>query len=428
MNPSVKATTTSKSHVAFWYDRLFRRRENPDWHVRIGCGGEQRRIPLRTPNRETAASRALKVFESLRANGWDATIAKFPEIWPRKYERITSPTVGEFLLAVEQHGGINPVTFKSYCRKFRRLVAALAKIKGDESRFHRGEGSAKWRAAVDATKLTALTKGAIEAWKKSHVAAKRGNALRLHRAETTAQSILRNSKSLFSARVLRRLKDAGVELEMPDPLPFVGVEIGTAPSHRYTSNIDVEHLAQDANRELAKAEPEQFKIFLLAFGVGLRRGEIDRLTWPQFNWSRNQINVQITAHGGTKTESSIAAVDVDPDIMKLFVKFEDKATGEFVIESTVAPRPDANWHHYRCDCTFKRFTAWLRGKGVDTPNPIHTLRKEFGTLICQKFGIFAASEALRHSDIRLTREHYVDKRGRIHLEVGKMLAGNDQMP
>lgn len=124
-----------------------------------------------------------------------------------------------------------------------------------------------------------------------------------------------------------------------------------------------------------------------------------------------------------KPNPVVGTVDVDPALMKLFRKFEDKATTDFVIESNVTPIGGANWHHYRCNCAFTRFNAWLRDKGVDTPNPTHTLRKEFGTLICQKFGIFAASGALRHSDIRLTREHYVDRRGRIHLEVGKMLTG-----
>ena len=422
MNTTIKATT-SKAHVAFWSDRLFKRRENPDWHVRIGCGGHQERIPLRTPNKEAAATKALKLYESLRANGWDATREKFTDIWAPKYQRIESPAVGEYLAAVEQHGGINPVTFKSYSRKFRRLVSAVAGIKGDESRFYRGAGSEKWRADIDAVKMARLTPAAITKWKDDYVVDKRGNALKQNRAKTTVQSVLRNSMALFSARVLRRLAEAKIDLQLPDPLPFAGVEIGPPPSHRYSSSIDANKLAQDANNDLAKAEPEHFKIFLLAFGVGLRRGEIDRLTWPQFNWSKNQINVVVTEHGAAKTQSSLAPVDVDPAIMRIFKKFKAKATGEFVVESSVQPRPDANWHHYRCECTFKRFLTWLRGKGVNTPNPIHTLRKEFGTLICQQFGIFAASEALRHSDIRLTRNHYVEKRGRIHLEVGKMLKG-----
>jgi integrase len=430
-----------KHDTRYWYDRLFKRGENGDhvpsyeakstdmpgdWFVQLSRHAHQERIRLNTADKKQAAATALELFESLRANGWEATREKFPKIWPPKFQKIDSPTVGEFLTAVEAYGGIQPLTFKSYSRKFRRLVAALMEIKGDASRFHRGEGSANWRKSVDEVKLAELTPADINRWKLDHVAAKRGDALKQHHAQTTAQSILRNSKCLFSPRIRRRLADAKVELQWPSPLPFDGVEIGKPPSHRYTSTIDAAKLARDANKELPKQDPELFKIFLLAFAAGLRRGEIDRLAWAQFNWSKDQINVVITAHGDTKTDSSVAAVDVDPAVMKMFRKFKDKATGEFAIESPVQPRPGANWHHYRCDCAFKRLNAWLRGKGVDAQKPLHTMRKEFGSGICEQFGIFAASEALRHADIRLTRAHYVDRRGRIHLEVGKMLAGKEK--
>lgn len=422
MDRKIKPSPLSKTDVRFWYDRLFKRGDSSDWQVQIGFAGDQERFPLKTPNKEAAAAKAKEIYLSLHAKGWEATRALFKP-WTNQVQRIDSPTVGEFLTAVETFGGINPITFKSYSRKFRRLVAGLHKIEGDASRFHRGEGSAAWRKAVDAVQLAELTAAEINRWKLNFVASKRGDALKQHHAETTAQSILRNSKSLFSPRVLRRLQDARVELKLPSPLPFADVEIGTPPRHRYTSTIDAEKLARDANKELPKQDPELLKIFLLAFAVGLRRGEIDRLTWPQFNWSKDQINIVITAHGDTKTESSVAAVDVDPAIMKLFKKFKASATGEFVIESTVPPRPGANWHHYRCNRTFKRLLAWLRDKGVNTQTPLHTMRKEFGSRICEQFGIFAASEALRHADIRITRAHYVEKRGRIHLEVGKMLKG-----
>jgi integrase len=444
----------SKTDKRFWYDRLFKRADGNDWHVQIGFAGEQERFPLKTPNKEAAAAKARDIYLSLHSDGWEKTRAAFKP-WTNQVQKISSPTVGEFLAAIETHGGIHPITFKSYARKFRRLVAALKEIKGDKHRFDRLANAAdnmetilaakitrmtpedahkfekrmadavKYRLAVDAVKLAELAPAEINRWKLDHVAAKRGDALAQHHAQTTAQSILRNSKCLFSPRVLRRLADAKIELQMPDPLPFAGVEIGKPSSHRYTSTIDAKKLAGDASKELAKKEPELFKIFLLAFGVGLRRGEIDRLTWAQFNWSKDQINVVITAHGDTKTESSIAAVDVDPAVMKIFRRFKEKAASEFVIESTVKPRPGANWHHYRADCAFKRLNAWLHDKGVTAQKPLHTLRKEFGSMICEQFGIFAASEALRHADIRLTRAHYVDRRGRIHLEVGKMLSGKN---
>lgn len=407
--------------VRYWRERLFKR-TGPDWWVQIAFAGRQDKFPLRTPNKEAGAAISLEIYKSLHASGWEETQARFKP-WTNKTKKVESPSVGEFIEAVEKHSGINPITLKTYTRKFRRLVAGVCGIKGDKSRYDRTEGSSEWRLKVDKVKLADLKPSAIREWKANFVSSKRGNTIKQHRAETTAQSVLRNSKSLFAAKILKKISDANLELKLPTPLPLDGVEIGATVNHRYTSRIDAEQLARDAQKELPAEDVELFKIFLLAFGVGLRRGEIDRLTWPQFNWSKDQINVEVTAHGGTKSDSSVAPVDVDPELMKLFRQFKETATDEFVIESSVKPLPGANWHHYRCNCAFMRLNGWLRGKGVDVPNPIHTLRKEFGTLICQKFGIFAASEALRHTDIRLTRAHYVDKRGRIHLELGKMLGG-----
>jgi integrase len=430
MDREIKPTGTSKNRTYYWHDRLFKRgsdgakianNQPGDWWVQISVGGKQSRIPLKTPNKEAAAKLALAVYESLRANGWETTREKFPQIWPRKFERIESPTVGDYLSAVESFAGIKPTTFKSYARKFRRLVSGAMEIEGDMARYNHKAGAVDWRAGIDKTKFSELNAARITKWQLAYVAARRDNPLKAAQAITTTRSILRNTRSLFAADILKKLADAGVDIDLPNPLPFAGLDFGKEESHQYVSTIDAEQLARDASKELSRAEPEQFKIFLLAFGVGMRRGEIDRMIWPQFQWKEAQVNIIRTEYGDIKTAKSKAAVDVDPDIMKLFEKFKAKAKDQFVIESNIAPRPGANWHHYRCDCVFRRLLAWLRGKGVDTHNPIHTLRKEFGTRICKQFGIYAAREALRHSDIRLTVAHYVDKRGRIHLEVGKML-------
>jgi hypothetical protein len=69
---------------------------------------------------------------------------------------------------------------------------------------------------------------------------------------------------------------------------------------------------------------------------------------------------------------------------------------------------------------------WLQDHKVETRNPIHTLRKEFGSLINHKFGIFAASAALRHSSISITREHYVDRKERIALDIGDLVKKADE--
>jgi integrase len=78
-------------------------------------------------------------------------------------------------------------------------------------------------------------------------------------------------------------------------------------------------------------------------------------------------------------------------------------------------------YHYRCERHFDRLIRWLRSKGVTASNPLHTLRKEFGSQIAAQAGIFAASMALRHADIQLTRDYYVDKKRRTVFKVGKLL-------
>jgi integrase len=92
-----------------------------------------------------------------------------------------------------------------------------------------------------------------------------------------------------------------------------------------------------------------------------------------------------------------------------------------VIESPVAPRPAATYSHYRCQRHFDGVSAWLRAEGVNSNKPLHTLRKEFGSQMCAKHGIYAASRALRHADIAITSQHYLDRRRRATVGLGGLL-------
>jgi integrase len=77
---------------------------------------------------------------------------------------------------------------------------------------------------------------------------------------------------------------------------------------------------------------------------------------------------------------------------------------------------------YRCESHFDRLNTWLRGKGVDTQRPLHTLRKEYGSLINKAHGIHATSKALRHADINMTNNFYTDSRARVTPGLGKLFA------
>jgi integrase len=192
---------------------------------------------------------------------------------------------------------------------------------------------------------------------------------------------------------------------------------------KYRSEIDIKKLIAAANKELRGSAPEAYKVFLLAVAVGLRRKEIDLLEWSSFRWKENALRIQPTRYFHPKSENSIADLPVDAEVMELFRKYHGTAKGVFVIKSKRLPLPTKPHQYYRCEPIFSELTAWLRKHGVDQSKPLHTLRKEYGSLLTRTYGIHAASRALRHADLRTTSEHHSDSTARVSPGIGRLLAG-----
>jgi integrase len=188
---------------------------------------------------------------------------------------------------------------------------------------------------------------------------------------------------------------------------------------RYQSNFDLGKVISHAQEELPR---EQFKIFLLAMMAGLRRNEIDKLEWDAFDWERGTILIQATRFFMPKSEDSVGEVEIDAEVMELFRGYKATASGDFVIKSEISPRPEAAYSHYRCQRDFEALNEWLRAHGVEQGRPLHTLRKEYGSQVCAKHGIYAASRALRHADIAITSQHYLDRRESARAGLGKLLS------
>jgi hypothetical protein len=81
----------------------------------------------------------------------------------------------------------------------------------------------------------------------------------------------------------------------------------------------------------------------------------------------------------------------------------------FVVVSNIQARPNTTYGHQRCQRDYAMLYAWLKENGIVERNPLHTLRKEFGTQICRTHGLYVASRALCHSSYAVTEMHYVDK-------------------
>jgi integrase len=410
-----------KTDARHWRTKVFKR-TGPDYHARIAFAHRQERFPLKTPNLDEAAAKARDIYKSLLAAGWEDTLAKF------KPWNANAPgpdgvlTVGEYIEAARALFPGRPNTFLTYERKFRLLVSQIQGIKSTRRKHdYVNGGHVAFRRDVDTLPLSRVTPEAIAGWKTAYVQRHGTNPLKRDRARTSAISTLRNSKALFSAKLLKALKHLAPR--MPSPLPFEGVDIGKPPRVKYKSKVNLPLLCKLANDELREAHPELFKIFLLAVTAGLRRSEIDALLWRQFNWHAKTLILEPHEYGALKTESSNDEVHLGADVAAYFQGAMKEAGTEFVVASAVAVQTGKHWKHYRCAGHFRALTQWLRSKGVDDQKPLHTLRKEFGSLVLARAGLYAASAALRHSNPKVTAAHYSDPKQRFAVDLGDIMEG-----
>jgi integrase len=412
--------TLPKTDVRYWAKRIYKHqregRIDSEWSVRFYRDGRREQFALGTPHKARAAQKALEIYGYLEALGWKATLAKFKRS-AESFQPKSDLTVGEFLAELQAKAELKPGTFADYAGSLRKIVADITGIA--HGRGGSREKRDEWRHRIDGVKLATVTLEKVQKWKLDFVARAGQDPRKTRSAKTSANSFLREAKALFRPELLQRLE--GVIL--PSPLPFEGVKLYPRQSMKYRSSFDVVRIINDAQSELSERDPAAYKIFLLGLATALRRKEIDTLQWSAFRWSTNQIRVEANQWYALKTEDSAGDLDVDPEIMAIFRGFYARAKSDFVIESKVVPRLDVTtWEHYRTTSIIERLIKWLRAKGVNTSNPLHTLRAEAGSQIAATQGIYAASRFLRHSDIAVTAAHYLDKRASVTVGLGRLFA------
>ena len=415
-----------KADVRYWEGKLFHdaytrdgnRICSPDWSVRIQHGGQRDSFPLGTANKTAAAAKARDIYQSLKGAGWEETFRRFkPEAADPE---ILDATVSDLLREAEAIAGIRPKTFADYAKAFRLIVADVFRIEGGVQKYnpHTG-GRERWLAKIGAVKLTDLTPERVQAWKISFLKRAGDDPAKQRAAKISVNSLLRQAKSLLSKKVLRFLK-----LKLPSPLPFDGVDFEPRQSMRFHSTVDPYILFQEARSELENGDTEhreQFKIFLLSLCAGLRRNEIDKLEWEAFDFAKHVVHIRATEFLRPKTVESCGAIDLDPEVAQMFEGMHTRATGRFVVESDRQPLMGATYSTYRCKPTFDGLVQWLQKKGITSAKPIHELRKLYGSMIANDHGIFAASRALRHTDVAITNQHYADKTRKTTVGLGRLL-------
>ncbi len=334
-------------------------------------------------------------------------------------------TIGNYIAATEAVSRVRPRTFGNYCRSLRMIASEIADIEATKSRYS-AKGAKKWRSKIDELHVSELTPARIAAWQKKRLDEFADDPLKQRSAKTTANTHVRQAKSLFGKRVLPLVSE---QIDIQDHIPFSEVELFPQQSLRYQSALDPEVVLAEAVKSL-KEEP--LKILTLALCAGLRAGEIDGLRWSQVNLKNGEIRIEVTETFEAKSEDSLGTVDLDDGFVGLLRGWKAKATGPFVVDPGNEKPP--NWPgSFRAHEQFQELYKWLRELEIDgkTPlkevnKPLHTLRKEAGSLVNQRHGLAAASMFLRHADIGITARYYVAKKER--LTTGLMIQPENVTP
>jgi integrase len=354
-------------------------------------------------------------YHTLLVKGWDAALA---ELRPQAIAQ-SSDTVGDFLTELKAKADLKPKTLEGYSKALRKIVSDIFELSGNEKEKcdYRGGGFQAWLAKVHAVKLRELTPERIQLWKRDFLSKAGSDPTKQRAVKTSVNSFIRRAKALFAPDTVKHL--SGVQL--PAPLPFAGIKFEPRQSTLYRSTFDAGELIRAAHKELATSDPGAFLVILLGLCAGLRKGEIDLLPWSAVKFDEGVIRIEPTEYFDVKTEHSIGDVPVEPEILAILRGFRARTKSPFVVPSKRAPQVQGTYNYYRAEPVFDRVLAWLKAHGVRQRNALHALRKEYGSLINEKYDLVTAKELLRHSSVAITAAHYVENRKRGTTGLGALL-------
>jgi integrase len=402
----ISKRTFSKGDARYWLiaGRLFKDHDVADYSCRFSHKGKRVQVCLNTSNIREAARRAADLYLAVTTSGWQTGLKNYR---PEAALAGKSITVGKLIETASSITTARRHSLDAYKKAFRLIVSEIKGI-SFAGKFSSRGGSVEWQKRVDAVHLETLKPADIIAWRNKRLRENESDPLARRRAIITTNSTIRNAKALFATKHLPFIEQT---CPLPRPLPFEGVTLEKSPSMRYSSKIDPYAILAAARDELSESDPEAFKIILLALVCGLRKSEIDNLLWRAFDFTNSRLKIESSEYHELKSEDSAGEIDLDADTLAIFRGFRAQSPRElFVINSTRKPRNEVNARCYRCESSFKRVLQWLKDQGVDSRKPIHTMRKEIGSIIASEHGIFEASRYLRHSDVRITAAFYTDKK------------------
>ena len=402
-----------KTDYRHWLDRVEVREGRSCFETRFCKAGKIRRLTFQTRSREEAARQAAGIWKDVERLGWDAAFEKV-----RPSVQLKAGTVGALISTATKLSLARPQSLDTYAKAFRRIVASVCGI-SDPCKFK--DAGCAYRKRVDAVRLDRITPADVKLWRNDQLRQAGADPLARNRAVITTNSLIRNARALFGRKILSDLRAL---VNLPPVLPLDGVTLEKAPSLRYQSKVDARSILAAARDQLAGEDQEAFKLLILCLVCGLRRSEADLLTWRAFDFSGHKLTLCDTEFHRLKSADSAGIIDLDKETTAFFKTCRDASTGQFVLNGPQHAPPGRN-RAYRAEATHQRLMEWLRTQGVADARPLHTMRKEIGSIMATEHGLFVAQRYLRHSTPTITAAIYADVKKPFTAGLGACLATVD---
>ena len=378
--------------------------------MRLAIGGKRRQLSLDSGNKQTAAERAASIYSMAKDQGWDAAVSAFGSRRKPTPPPQASATVGAVIRIIEERGThLRQSTKIRIYSALRVIASSAAGVEEFDTRATNAAKSAR-RDTIDRIDLATVTPDLVRRWQREFISVSDDDDLKIATKKRSADGTLSAFSRAWTEALAVHYRDGG--LVMP-PNPSKGVKRFRLPTPRYKSDVDVGALVRDAKDQLS---PDGYRTIILGLQFGLRRDEIDRLKWSHIDLGAGRISVESTEQGAVKTGASARVLAIAPGMIAMLTEWRAGVDDGFVILPS-APLRKKKWSGYRADLVFEKVLKWLRGRGWKCHHPLHKSRKEFGSMISMNFGVFEASEALGHSDVRVTAALYVSAKRAIHLEL-----------
>jgi len=413
--------------VAYWKSRLFRNSyrakdgrtiELPEYYVRLRRDGLTKRVRLHTSEKDQAAEEALQLSEALRRSGWSAIVAGQARL-------PSSPSIDAFCeaykgAAASMERPPRPISVNQYLRHLRQ-ICTLAGVKN----------------------LRELTPEAIERGRDKYRALGRAASRSDGAIQNSLGIIVRNAAACFSKESRSILARKGLEVENP----FAGIPRGqkieattSLPREivdriwkelpllrdgnpeaespnlvRFSKNYRKAHGGRKARWlpiDYRKPHPEAYCAILLGLGLGLRANEIDKARWSWFRFDgRGACFLEV------REESDFAPKGGTMRVIRVPVELHEELSraradleSPYVLGGQSSDAVKATGWGYRRRDVLRVANSWLRERGIEAEdvrgNPLHRLRKQFGSEVATGFGLFAAQKLLGHSSPTVTAKYY----------------------